>query len=379
MTTKSTSQRSVYEFIVSRGADGATDMEMQESLGVNPNTQRPRRNELSTAGAIVDSGMKRSRATVWVAPQFTRKDRSMAKDKPRFESVRCDKIKCDERSRKDMGDLQPLADSILQLGLLHPIVITSDYELVCGERRLRATMELLHENVIDAKIVDLGDSSSVDCEHDENELRKAFTPSERVAIAAKRREQIGDRKGERTDLATEPRDNCPKVEPGKRTSEVVAELAGFDSYKTMERAAKVVESGCEELIDAMDAGTVSISRAATIAALPKAEQRAELAAGYVARIKDVNAESKKAVGALSKALAKGDYEDVGVKPHQKQLLKLYGAMKEIGTIVNGLNTQADTIIEAKKTEKWSSHTKTMLRETLAGVQKEIKQLDKFLK
>ena len=37
-----------------------------------------------------------------------------------------------------MGDLVALAQSIEDVGLLHPIVITPDYRLIAGRRRLEA-------------------------------------------------------------------------------------------------------------------------------------------------------------------------------------------------------------------------------------------------
>ena len=43
-----------------------------------------------------------------------------------------------ERHRKEMGDLDRLARSIADVGLLQPIVITPDGRLIAGERRLRA-------------------------------------------------------------------------------------------------------------------------------------------------------------------------------------------------------------------------------------------------
>lgn len=50
---------------------GLTDHEMQEMLGMNPSTQRPRRIELVNAGLIKDSGRTRAtqsgkQAVVWV-------------------------------------------------------------------------------------------------------------------------------------------------------------------------------------------------------------------------------------------------------------------------------------------------------------------------
>lgn len=62
----------VLAFICSRGPEGATDEECQVSLGMNPNTQRPRRIELVTKMSVRDSGRTRKTragrlATVWVA------------------------------------------------------------------------------------------------------------------------------------------------------------------------------------------------------------------------------------------------------------------------------------------------------------------------
>jgi hypothetical protein len=67
----STLRAAVFQHIKSQGANGATDDEVQVSLGMNPSTQRPRRIELCDAGAVVDSGLCRPtrsnrQAVVWV-------------------------------------------------------------------------------------------------------------------------------------------------------------------------------------------------------------------------------------------------------------------------------------------------------------------------
>ena len=62
----------VLAFIRGRGADGATDEEIQRELPMSPNTQRPRRVELVDARLIRDSGRRRATlggdmAVVWEA------------------------------------------------------------------------------------------------------------------------------------------------------------------------------------------------------------------------------------------------------------------------------------------------------------------------
>lgn len=188
--------------------------------------------------------------------------------------VQCSDVVVGDRHRKDMGDLQSLADSILEVGLLQPIVITSANRLVCGERRLRAVRDILKERVIKATIVDI--ESIVAGEHHENQMREAFKPSEMVSIAAAVKAEAGERRGQPTKGAKSIVDKCPQLETGTKTREVAAKQAGFDNYKSLERATKVVERGTPALIEAMDSRKVSISKAAKIAELPKAEQKREL-------------------------------------------------------------------------------------------------------
>ena len=46
------------------------------------------------------------------------------------------------RFRQNLGDLKPLIESIKKHGLLHPIVLSEDNQLICGRRRLAAYMQL---------------------------------------------------------------------------------------------------------------------------------------------------------------------------------------------------------------------------------------------
>jgi ParB family chromosome partitioning protein len=53
-----------------------------------------------------------------------------------------DRIAVGTRHRRDMGDLDALAASIADVGLLQPIVVLPDGTLIAGERRLRAAQQL---------------------------------------------------------------------------------------------------------------------------------------------------------------------------------------------------------------------------------------------
>ena len=61
-------------------------------------------------------------------------------------------IKVGKRIREEMGDVQGLAESIEDIGLLHPILVTPDGLLRSGERRLRAA-KLLGWSKIPVSIV----------------------------------------------------------------------------------------------------------------------------------------------------------------------------------------------------------------------------------
>ena len=174
-------------------------------------------------------------------------------------------IRIGNRHRTEMGDIEELANSIEEQGLLQPIGVTRDNELVFGERRLAACRDFLKWSKIDVRVVDVG--SIIEGELHENEIRKDFTPSERVAIASAIREQIGDRQGERTDI--QPVGNCPQV----KTREIAAQKAGFGDDRTYRRAQSVVDGATTEIVDLMDSGELSISAAAEIAQQPTEQQR----------------------------------------------------------------------------------------------------------
>ena len=169
------------------------------------------------------------------------------------------------RHRQDMGDLQALADSMSEIGLLQPIGVTADFALVFGERRLRAARNLGWTAIL-ARIVDV--PSIVAGEYAENEVRKDFTPSERVAIAEALRARIGERRGR---PAVEKVACGPQI--SGKTRDLIAEKAGFSSGKEYERAKAVIEHGALSVVEAMDHGEVSISAAArAVKAAPKEEQ-----------------------------------------------------------------------------------------------------------
>jgi ParB/RepB/Spo0J family partition protein len=101
-------------------------------------------------------------------------------DKCHSQKIPIDSIITTRRTRKDFGDIESLAESISVVGLLQPIVINENNELIDGQRRIKACIQLgIKEipcyRVSLAKII-LGEFHA-------NSNRTDFSSSERVAIS----------------------------------------------------------------------------------------------------------------------------------------------------------------------------------------------------
>jgi N6-adenosine-specific RNA methylase IME4 len=124
-------------------------------------------------------------------------------------------------------------------------------ELVFGERRLQACQDIVGWTEIPARVVNV--PSIVQGEIHENEIRKDFTPSERVAIERTINAELERRQGARTDLGQE----LARSED-HRVAKESARLAGFGNRETARQARAVVEAAeCEpdrfgRLVEAMD-------------------------------------------------------------------------------------------------------------------------------
>jgi ParB family chromosome partitioning protein len=96
------------------------------------------------------------------------------------------------RHRRDLGDVTGLAQSIREVGLLQPIVVTPAGQLIAGERRLAACKQLGWLK-ISTTTIDM--EQLVFAERAENIDRKDFTLEERVAIGEEIEKLLGERRG----------------------------------------------------------------------------------------------------------------------------------------------------------------------------------------
>ena len=87
-------------------------------------------------------------------------------------------IAAKNRIRKDLGDIEALAESLRRYGQISPIVITRDNVLIAGGRRLEAAKLLGWQN-INAVILDSLDKlEQLELEVEENKHRKDFNEEE---------------------------------------------------------------------------------------------------------------------------------------------------------------------------------------------------------
>ncbi|MDX9958903.1 MAG: ParB N-terminal domain-containing protein [Clostridia bacterium] len=87
-------------------------------------------------------------------------------------------IRVKRRIRKDLGDVEGLAESLSRFGQLHPIVLTRKKVLVSGRRRLEAA-RILGWTTIDAITIASRDSAQLlELELDENVQRYQLTRDE---------------------------------------------------------------------------------------------------------------------------------------------------------------------------------------------------------
>ena len=99
------------------------------------------------------------------------------------------KIKVGDRIREDFGNIDKLAENIKEHGLINPITVTPQYELIAGERRLRALKKLGYKQV-EVNVIAVEDAEQqLRLEISENTARKNFTPEE-ILIYGRQLERI---------------------------------------------------------------------------------------------------------------------------------------------------------------------------------------------
>lgn len=174
--------------------------------------------------------------------------------------VRINDIVIGTRARKDMGDLAGLAESIKREGLLHPIVVRPNLELIAGERRIEAC-RLLEQEEIEVTVVNA--PNILTAERDENEQRKNFTPTEAIEIGRQieeRQRELNKSAGLHTQRHRQTvTESKAKANPGKSTISspsqeprvVAARAVGYspETYTQMTQVVRAAERDPEHFGD----------------------------------------------------------------------------------------------------------------------------------
>ena len=96
----------------------------------------------------------------------------------RLETVDIQRVRVHHRVRRDLGDLKSLMESMRTHGLLNPVVVTEDYELIAGQRRLESARRL-GWRAIQCRVVEARDRAQLlQIEMEENTARKDFSSDE---------------------------------------------------------------------------------------------------------------------------------------------------------------------------------------------------------
>ena len=168
---------------------------------------------------------------------------------------------CPAFPRMDDDAFAALKADIQANGLQQP-VITLDGQILDGAHRYRACTELGIEPYLDEYI----GKDPVAFVISANLHRRHMTASQSAMVAASLANLGNGQKTSSADLQSTP------------ITQPQAAAMLHVSPRSVATATKVLDQGCENLVEAVKAGSIAVSKAAQIAALPKEQQPAAMAA-----------------------------------------------------------------------------------------------------
>lgn len=139
-------------------------------------------------------------------------------------NLKISEIKIGQRVRDEFGDMESLAESIKEHGLLHPIVVDSDYNLIAGCRRLLACERLGRREIEVKMLSDVSEKELRILELEENIQRKDLTALERsknLVELAELKEQELKKNEYFAESAKKSRGQPPKINGLKQVSQEI--------------------------------------------------------------------------------------------------------------------------------------------------------------
>lgn len=189
-----------------------------------------------------------------------------------YEEIKIENIRIGERFRKDLGDIKGLAESIKEIGLLHPIVLTPSGWLVAGQRRIEAYKYLGLDEIPMVYASQVEEAVTlIKAERDENRNRLDMAPSEYVALGkalealetpkARERKHAGQLRGgdstARKKLGDQSAPKLPEDQLNQghqgRVTELVSGALGVSStqYKRARTLVDAAEAGDPKAVEAV--------------------------------------------------------------------------------------------------------------------------------
>ena len=285
-----------------------------------------------------------------------------------------EKVKVGDRIRKDMGDLKELSDDIAKNGLINPPVVTPDFELIAGERRLEAMKKLGYKQV-EVRIMKVEDAEhKLNLEINENENRKDFNKSERIEYARQLERIERVKAKERMAQGTE---NFPEV---GETRDLVAEKLGIGSGKQYEKEKYIADNADPETLEQWNKEEISTHKAYTRVKELEKELEERTAANKRLADKVIELEQREPE-VIEKEVIPEDYEDL--IEQQKDLLniqrnleeELYQERKNVKEIEP--KDYKDLKLKAKEIDKLHEEIKRKNMQILSLQNKEKEALEKL--
>jgi hypothetical protein len=197
----------------------------------------------------------------------------MRRDSTTVKAIQIDSVVVPPGTRKlNEQAFRSLQESINELGLLQPILVDPDGQLIAGRHRLSACKALGWER-IPCQVLVLDEVDRELAALDENLQRAELSRYERASLLARRKE-LWEQKYPETRHGGCRRRSSPQIEDLKPKSFAAdtAERTGM-SRQTVERATKVGSTYDEEQKEVLESAGVGITDAYSLAQLAEPERR----------------------------------------------------------------------------------------------------------
>lgn len=264
-------------------------------------------------------------------------------------TIPIESINIGERDREELGDIEALAASIDAVGLLHPVVVTADYTLVAGDRRLAAAQQLGWAEV-PVTVVDLTTVADVlRAEADENTCRKGLTPYEASQARQRRAKVLAADAAERKSSAIKERDDKGRAAP------TGSKLDPVEREATKTRKAAAIGTGysgstldkVDKIRDIAERGVIRQGKTE----VPAPEPVREIAAKALEDVKQTGAAIDRSSKNLERAIA--EYVEADPDVNRAKFRKRLG--DAVRHTMNGLPTfDAEAVAEecGRDSEMW---------------------------